>query len=464
VFHVPHTLAHTAKLGCLILNSTHHYTCKQCARVSFTVTMIDRRIVLLTITLGAVGGLGYFIWCRRRRAAFKNQEDQEQQAPEHEPELMQLDKKDHDQLAEPVVVERDCEVVTSDITKSPSVTELLSLSSSATSDSSDSPMQLEASQSSLQQENIGTEDSEDTVIIISDSEDDTDCSIPVKPVRSRKPPAHVYVPPPARPMPRKREQPSPPVSSSLAASPVAFITTIKIPLWLVKRFIGKQGEGIKSLRQLSGAELRVPRSKRANCSHTICNISGSVSDIETALSLISQRFPEINIPRYPTYKPFYGTQSKAAVREFPKVCTRIPAAVVPSTPFFAYLSHVQSPTSIWLQVASPMSPCPWHELYTKLNSTYSFINSHISDDEDDDEVAHGLVGEYCAVKTNSGGFVRGHVKGLVSAHSSSGSASNFVYSVYLVDHGNYVNVTGSRLTPLRYINNTKFLINSNFCW
>ncbi|XP_065890469.1 A-kinase anchor protein 1, mitochondrial-like isoform X2 [Dysidea avara] len=419
---------------------------------------MDRRFIFLTTSLtivlaGAIGSFGYFVWCRRKKLASKNlvvQQDLEQVQAEE----------DDDQVTEPVHVERDSDIMAAsnsldEISKSPSVsnsTELVSLNSSVASDSSNSP-QLETSQSSLPQETISTEDSgkpTDATIIVSDSED-VDPSTPLKPARSRKPQA-VYVPPPARPMPRKHEQPRPPMSSAPASSPIAFITTIKIPLWLVKRFIGRQGEGIKSLRHSSGAELKVPRNRRVNCSHTACNISGSVHEIETALSLINQRFPEINIPQYPTFKPFYGTQKKPAVKESPKICTRIPAAIVPSTPFFAYLSHVQSLSSLWLQIASPMSPCPWHELYTKLNSTYSFVNSDVcedDDDSDDDEVTHGLVGEYCAVKTSSGGFVRGHVKGLVSADSSSHSTASFVYSVYLVDHGNYVNVTGSRLTPLR---------------
>jgi len=419
---------------------------------------MDRRFIFLSIVLGAIGSLGGFIWYRRRKLHSKEQKDLEQVQ-----EQMQDDDQVENQVVEPVNLEQACDIMASpneldEISKSPSSTELVSLNS-ITSDST----QLEIVQPSLPQETISTEDSEkplETVVIVSDSEDN-DCSAPLKLVHNRKPQA-IYVPPPARPIPiftKKQEQPRPPKSSAPAVSPVAFITTIKIPLWLVKRFIGKQGEGIKSLRQSSGAELKVPRNRRTNCSHTICSISGSVNEIETALSLISQRFPEINIPRYPAFKPFYGTQNKPAVKESPKVCTRIPAAIVPSTPFFAYLSHVQSLSSLWLQVASPMSPCPWHELYTKLNSTYSFANNDACEgddtDDDDDEVSRGLVGEYCAVQTSSGGFVRGHVKGLVSADSSSHSTANFVYSVYLVDHGNYVNVTGSRLTPLRY--NIRFL-------
>jgi len=424
-----------------------------------------RRFIFLTIVLGAIGSLGILIWYRRRRLPTKEQGVQtdlervrEQERPDEDNDRVE------DHAVESMHLEQDCDcdiIATSNdldkISKSPSSPELISLSSSVTSDSSNAP-QVEIGQLSSPKETIDSGKPSDTVIILSDSED-VDCSTPLKLAHSRKPQA-IYLPPPARPIPRKHEQPRPHMSSAPAVSPVAFITTIKIPLWLVKRFIGKQGEGIKSLRQLSGAELKVPRNRRTNCSHTICSISGSVNEIETALSLINQRFPEINIPRYPAFKPFYGAQNKAAMKESPKVCTRIPAAIVPSAPFFAYLSHVQSLSSLWLQVASPMSPCPWHELYTKLNSTYSFVNNDACEDDDidDDEESHGLVGEYCAVKTSSGGFVRGHVKGLVSVDSSSRSAANFVYSVYLVDHGNYVNVTGSRLTPLRYN------VFDDFCW
>ena len=282
----------------------------------------------------------------------------------------------------------------------------------------------------------------------------------------------VYVPPPARTSSTKHvsssKQPHPPslnahpknMSFSSSSTPVKksskqsrppmlpattdYIVTIKIPLWLVSRFIGKQGCGIKSLKQLSGAEFRVLRHPATNCSHTLCNIIGSARQIEVALESVSKRFPEVTLPHNPSMRLFRHNNTQ---RQIPKKCqdaeyVEIPPAIIPSSPFLASISHIDSLSSIWIHVADMSGSSPWQELYEKINSTYTFASSMCNECHEESQI---IVGHFYAVRIDEGNFARGIVEEVVLT-----DIGEKTYLVMLIDNGKHItNVTTDRLIPLR---------------
>lgn len=279
----------------------------------------------------------------------------------------------------------------------------------------------------------------------------------------------VYVPPPARPSHPEdsltSKQPHPPLhpkkksrsSSSLLTKPIekvsvnkqphppaepSYIVSIHIPLWLVSRFIGKQGCTIKSLKQFSGAELHVQRNTITESSHTSCNITGSEKQIEAALNLIKLHFPEVTLPNHPNMKLFHRPRHKpvSKMRQH-SVYNGIPPAVIPSKTFLASISHINSLSSIWVYVVSNSSdpePSPWEKLDKKMNSAYSFA------DACDSECSAVTItkGQFYAVRTAEDGFARGIVK---EVHDG-----GRLYTIFLVDFGNCIIVDGNNLISLRY--------------
>lgn len=130
-----------------------------------------------------------------------------------------------------------------------------------------------------------------------------------------------------------------PIQPDPLASPadVKYIVTVQIPLWLISRFIG-QGCSIKSLKQVSGAEIWVLRHP-SECSHAMCNITGSTEQIEAALKLIGQRFPEMTLPNHTNMKLFHALRHKPIAKE--PVSSGIAPAVIPSKQFRMSILFIQ---------------------------------------------------------------------------------------------------------------------------
>ena len=249
-----------------------------------------------------------------------------------------------------------------------------------------------------------------------------------------------------------------PVTSSLPATPVEktdppphnpaetptdvkYIVTVLIPLWLISRFIGRQGCSIKSMTQLSGAEFRVQRQPFVESSHTVCDVTGSTKQIKAALDLIKQRFPEVTLDS--NVKLFHGSKLGLPQKE---LNPSINNGVMSSTQFLATVSHVDSLASIWIHfVDASDAICPWQILYDKMNRVYAFASAR-SVECDDDEEALITKGQLYAVKTVDGNFARGLVKEILSTDNG-GTA----YRILLIDYGNCVDINAERLIPLRYI-------------
>lgn len=368
--------------------------------------MIEKQVIFIMFTMGIVGGLGCYIWYRRKQLPDKN---------------MERDRDRRDGIKE---TQRNAE--------------------EKAKDDDDESAAVHNSSQKLHKKTIS---------------------------RSSRPLA-VYVPPHARTTPRGRgltsKQPHPRVlnahskeksmsSSSLPAThlekvpakkqphpPMSsadadYIVTIKIPLWLISRFIGKQGCMVKSLRQLSGADFKVIRNPVTECSHTSCNIIGSRKQIEAALKLIGQRFPEVTLPNCSNMKLFHGSRHKPVVKQQQhQVHSGIAPAVIPPTPFLAFISHIDSLSSIWIHVVDSSGPCPWQELHEKMVSTYTFASS-LEEIETVNVIGQG---QFYAVRTDDDNFARGVVK---EVHTDNGE-----YVVFLVDFGKHITSTGDKLIPLRY--------------
>lgn len=416
------------------------------------MSIMEKQIVFIMLTVGIVGGLSYYVWYRRKR-------------------LQPLSNSRSNSIENSVEPRVD---TMADANKQNKHSED---DYDAAKDEEDLSAKLglqKNSESSESHENFADDDN-------STRSADNNTMLIKKPVGKRfvsnsRHQLAIYVPPSARATSPEEvltyKQPHPPMlnahckkkSSSLpttpsekasgnrqphpSTSPVAieYIVTITIPLWLVSRFIGKQGCGVKSLSQLSGAEFRVLRHPVSNCSHTLCNIIGSKTQIGTALDLIGRRFPEVTVPNYSNMKLFHGSRHKPATiskKQHP-VCNGITQAVIPATKFFASVSHIESLSSVWLHVVNSSAPCPWQELYERMNSTYNFASAcgEYSKDE-------GVpVNQFYAVRTEEGDFARGLVKEVVN---SSIHNDDKVYKVMLVDRGNHINVTSDKLVPLRCV-------------
>ena len=342
------------------------------------MSMIEKQVIFIMFTMGIVGGLSYFIWYRRKRLAYANHPQPLANSKRNsvEPRLVCIDP-----MAEKIAGQ------TSDVAKN--VATML-------------PRQLLLN---AKQERKTTSSS----------------SLPTTPLEK------VSV--------NKHTQPS------ISPEHVNYIVTIKIPLWLVSRFIGKRGCTVKALREQTGADFRIIR-KVTEGSHTACNIVGSKKQIDAALNLIRRQFPEVTLPNNPNMKLFHGPRRKPPVvkQQQQSVCNGIAPSIIPSTPFLASISSINSLNSIWIQVVDPSGLCPWQELYEKINSAYTFASAYNIEDNEEEE-AEIPMGQFYAVRTDSD-FVRGLVK-----DTNEGDKS---YKVFLVDYGNHINVTADRLIPLRY--------------
>ena len=379
------------------------------------LSVMERQVIFIIFTMGIVGGLGYYIWYRRKRLASV------------------------DPMAE-CNIERHDDVSDQNVEKDSPVTASLQKSNK----NIESHRNDEGDVNSAKSENC--------------SENCTASgSVQRKSHRSRA--VALYLPQHARtertnnqpdqPSDLKKkaitkEQPCPPV----LPADTNFIVTLKLPLWLVSRFIGKQGCNVKSMTQMCGADFRVMRNPGAECSHTSCNVIGSVKQIEAALNLIRQRFPEVKLPNYPHMKLFHGTRHKPFTKQQQhsqhSICTEIVPTAIPPKPFLATVSHVDSLSSIWVLVFKSSGSCPWLELNEKMNSTYTFASGCSWEFSEETENVISL-GQYYAVSVDENAFVRGIVKNILPTRNGCK-----LYTVFLLDHGNHIDVPGDKLIPLRY--------------
>ena len=384
------------------------------------MSVVEKQVIFIMFAMGILGGLGYYIWYRRKRLVCGHTE------PLSKPDSVEASQARVEQMADKNREYNDTRA----------------------RDKDEDNLSAKLAEFSLQK-----------------TSDDNPSKSPVRQRARRQ--LGIYLPPPARiasseAKTSKQQQShenahSNVSSSSLPTTPLEkasqshtpispadmkYIVTVQVPLWLVSRFIGRQGCSVKSLTQLSGAEFKVQRHTFTERSHTSCNITGSVKQIEAALGLISQRFPEVTLPNHPNMRVFQSRHKPAA-----KPCAQhsinngITPGVIPFTQFLASVSYMDSLASIWVHCVNTSEVCPWQVLYEKMNTAYSFASGCSS--EEDDEGVTVTKGQFYAIRTDRGDFVRGLVKEV------STDCSDTEYSVFLVDYGNHVTVTADRLIPLR---------------
>ena len=369
------------------------------------MSVVEKQVIFIMFAMGILGGLGYYIWYRRKRPACY------QTKP-----LATTDSVEHRQASvDGMADENQHSTERNNVREDNLSAKLAEVSLQKTTNITMSPSQAAVQKKARPRRQLG-------ICLPPHARDESATN------KQRHSPTAIAHPP----------------HTPISPADVKYIVTVHIPLWLVSKFIGRQGCSIKSMIQLSGAEFKIPRHSFAESSHTSCNIIGSTKQIESALGLIRQRFPEVTLPRHSNMKLFHEPKHDPIAKE-PQcfVTNGITPAKVPSTQFLASVSHVDSLSSIWIHVVSSSDACPWQVLYEKMNTAYEFA-SGCSSQEDDDEGMAVTKGEFYAVRTAEGDFARGLVKEVVSTDNG-----DTKYSVFLVDYGNHINVTADRLVPLR---------------
>ena len=426
--------------------------------------VIEKQVIFIMFAMGILGGLGCYIWYRRKREECDRAPRRAQSLPTDSAELPVSNRMDL--MAD--IKQRDACLHKDE--------ENLSAQSLPT-DSAEPPISTRVDlMADIKQLDAGVHEDEENlsakieeISLQRANESNSISQAPAKTKSHRR--LGIYLPPRPRAASSSDaatiNQPcshltnanakKTPVSSSLPATPVEridrsthtpseipadvkYIVSVQIPLWLISRFIGKQGYSIKSMRQLSGAEFRVQRNLFVESSHTLCEITGSTKQIKAALDLIKQRFPEVTLD--PNMKLFHGPKKKMPQKE---PYHSINDGVTSFTQFSARVSHVDSLASIWIHfVDSSNAVCPWQMLYEKMNRVYAFASA-CSVECDEDEAAVITNGQLYAVKTIEGNFSRGLVKEILSTDDG-----GTTYRILLIDYGNCIDVNAERLIPLRY--------------
>lgn len=232
--------------------------------------------------------------------------------------------------------------------------------------------------------------------------------------------------------------------------------TIQIPKDLVGRFIGKQGRNIKSLMVDSdGAHVYLNQKNLPKEATTVpCYIQGSSLQVEQALKLIEIKFPDIEIPSQLDSVPFspYSFTSPMCSPQTNEEAWNadLKPAVVPSSPFYAMVSYIESLERVWL-VHYESGSDRLDELHQNMSYMYCYAAVVGTDLGHVEEGNKEVVGKYCAVKVSDIHWLRGYVTRL----SDDGDS----YEVKLVDYGSSVIVPPTALKPLRFV-----LSGFHYCW
>ena len=225
--------------------------------------------------------------------------------------------------------------------------------------------------------------------------------------------------------------------------------TVQIPKDLVGRFIGKQGRNIKSLMVDSdGAHVYLNQKNLPKDAATVpCYIQGSSSQVNQALKIVEVKFPDIEIPNQLDSVPF-SPRSLASPSFSPQSSeemwtAELKPAVIPSSPFYAMVSYIESLDCVWLVPYYDPGTDHLDDLHQSMSYMYCYatvVGSDIGHVEDGDE---SVVGKYCAVKVSDIHWLRGHVTRLSDDRGN--------YEVQLVDYGSSVIVPATAIKPLRSV-------------
>ena len=222
---------------------------------------------------------------------------------------------------------------------------------------------------------------------------------------------------------------------------------IQIPRDLVGRFIGKQGRNIKALMaDSSGTHIYVNQKNIPKDAVIVpCHVQGNSQQVEQALHLIADKFPDIELPSHldsesftthpPVPSPLFGTPGHNGE----SWDVELKPAVIPTSQFKGMVSYIENLNHLWLVTCSGNSVLD--ELHQSMSYTYCYAsvlgNSSVQVGEEDSE----LLGKYCAVRVSDIHWLRGQI----SKFGEDGGN----YEVQLVDYGSMVVVPSSAIRPLR---------------
>ena len=233
---------------------------------------------------------------------------------------------------------------------------------------------------------------------------------------------------------------------------------LQLPKDLVGRFIGKQGRNIKALMADSnGAHVYVNQKNLPKDALIVpCTVQGTADQVEQALQIIDSKYPEVDVPMRGRSSSIGGTGSEAtalhhsqesplfssvAQQERESWDTELQPAVVPSSPFKAMVSYIETLDRVWLVDYSKSSQLD--DQHQSMSYTYCYaavMRREGLSSKDDDKA---LLGKYCAVRVSDIHWLRGKVTKL------SDDGANF--EVQLMDYGSTVLVPASAIRPLRSV-------------
>ena len=228
---------------------------------------------------------------------------------------------------------------------------------------------------------------------------------------------------------------------------------LQLPKDLVGRFIGKQGRNIKALMADSnGAHVYVNQKNLPKEALIVpCTVQGTAEQVEQALQIIDSKYPEVDVPPRGRSGSIAGSigggitaqesplLSSIAQQERESWDVELQPAVVPSSPFKAMVSYIETLDRVWLVDYSKSSQLD--DQHQSMSYTYCYGAVTRREGVSSKEEEKALLGKYCAVRVSDIHWLRGKVEKV------SEDGTNF--EVQLMDYGSTVLVPASAIRPLR---------------
>ena len=239
---------------------------------------------------------------------------------------------------------------------------------------------------------------------------------------------------------------------------------LQLPKDLVGRFIGKQGRNIKALMADSnGAHVYVNQKNLPKEALIVpCTVQGTADQVELALQIIDSKYPEIDVPvrgggaygkattsSRPQQSPMYGSSiqlesplfNSALQLEEESWDNEVEPAMVPSSPFKAMVSYIETLDRVWL--VPQRQSAQLDDQHQSMSYTYCYAAVVKGDGlsaKDDDKA---LIGKCCAVRVSDIHWLRGKV--------SQRNDDGVNFQVHLMDYGSTAVVPPSAIRPLRWV-------------
>lgn len=238
-------------------------------------------------------------------------------------------------------------------------------------------------------------------------------------------------------------------STPLVAKQDRVRVVLQLPKDLVGRFIGKQGRNIKALMADSnGAHVYVNQKNLSKDALIVpCTVQGTAEQVEQALQIIDSKYPEVDVPPRSTSSDPSGLLGKQSpLFSSPQVEKEsweidLLPAVIPSSPFKAMVSYIESLDRVWLvdyYKSSQLDDQHQSMSYSYCCAVVTRKDSFSAKEED-----KALIGKYCAVRVSDIHWLRGKVARF--------SDDGVNFEVQLMDYGSTVIVPSSAIRPLRWV-------------